>query len=879
MARWEVQLFGSLRIQRGEEVVTRFRTRATESVFAYLALHLGKEVPRSQLIAIAWPDADEESGRRNLRTALSDLRQRLGAAAVRADRVTAWLEPTAFDVDVERFLATRDPRDCPGRLLEGFTDAWILPFSIEVDDAYARAVIARMEVASVEEAEALAAECLRREPGRLDVRAKLRDLGLGAETRAGPSATSSFIGRERELAEILELVASHRLVTLTGLGGSGKTRLAGEIWSRRTPEAWFVPLADINDGTQVAEAARTRLRLPMSTQRTALEQVVHGLESSDGLLVLDNFEHVISGKDTVSRLLQGCPNLHVLVTSQVPLGLPEEIEYPVGPLALVGSPGEPHSDAVLLFEARAKAVCPSFSLSGENLADVRHLCGKLDGFPLALEIAAAKSRVFTPGEMVVQLEDRFAFLTKGGERQHAKHGSLRTALDWSFERLADAEQTLLTELTVFRGGFTLKAVADVTSQPRPDTLIDNLLVHSWIERVPASHPQRFRMLESIREFCSELLPPRRREELSRAHAAHYLHLARSCFDEAFQAAEPEVHRLVDLEIHNLDAAWLWLRSHDPQGNLNLIVYLNWHSVLRGQVQVAEARIKEALAQVAREDADLLSDAYRCCGNFLTFQGRFMDARPWFERSEAAARERNDAFNEGLACLQLAWLHAEFGEFQAAEERVSRAISLQALTENANWIGSAYCVATLIANRRGDVKRAQELGEISLAYCRMGGYPWGLASVLNELAYANRVAGDLDLALAQESESIAIKRRHYAPRSLALSLAGQAGILLDLGRVHEAKESLQEALTLLLSLGDTASMPSIYEVASKLAGHLGDRVLYEQAQMVEGCLRLSVGTRAFSSVASSSRPAPFGSANHSGLEPAVLDSCIQAILAL
>jgi predicted ATPase len=275
------------------------------------------------------------------------------------------------------------------------------------------------------------------------------------------------VGRERELRELDTLLTSHRLITLTGLGGSGKTRLAAELWKRHQPDAWFISLSDLNDPSSIPEAIRQGLRLPSSANRPALEHVADELGSEQGILILDNFEHLINGSPLVGELLKRCHKLRIVVTSQLVLGLPDEVEYAVGPLGLATLGSGTLSESMVLFEERCRAVVPSFSVTNENLQSVEELCRRLDGFPLALEIAAAKSRVFAPSEMLAQLEDRFTFLTRRHADQHNRHRSLHTALDWSFDRLSEPDQQLLTELSVFRGGFTLDAVGRICEGSTP----------------------------------------------------------------------------------------------------------------------------------------------------------------------------------------------------------------------------------------------------------------------------------------------------------------------------------------------------------------------------------------------------------------------------
>ncbi len=832
---WQVQLFGGLRLTRGEQVITRFRTRATDSVFAYLALHLGKPILRDKLIDLIWPDAEEESGRQNLRTALTSIRQVLGPEAIEATRMTVRLMPEHVTTDVEAFRKSKDPRLCQGRLLDGMHDEWILTFALDFEEEYIQAVFGAIDRLPPAEGIVLGTEALKRDPSRLDLRAKLRQLGIAPTQRAAPFVVTSFIGRERELREIDKLLESHRLVTLTGLGGSGKTRLAGELWLRNQPDAWFIPLADLNDARDIPEAIREGLRLPSSPTRSALEQVTAELGQEDGLLILDNFEHVISGASVVNYLLAQCPNLRIVATSQLILGQAGEVEFPVGPLGLSTLGTGTLSESMVLFEERARAVLPSFSVTNDNLDAVEELCKRLDGFPLALEIAAAKSRVFAPAEMLAQLEDRFDFLSGNKERYSKRHGSLRTALDWSFDRLSEADQLLLTQLSIFRGGFTLDAAMKVCQSDADHRIggqIETLLVHSWLERLSGSEQTRFRLLESIREYGSELLPPRQREALEEAHANYYLNLAIACANASFTPAEPGMHRLAEADIHNLDAAWAWIRIHEAEKALHFVQGLNWYWILKGQAAIGESRVEGALNGISEEPRLALGNAYHGYGNFLLFQGRFQESEPWFLKGYEVASAIGDELLQGLALCQIAQVHAQLGQHQLARQVANESLSYLVKSGNDNWIGAGYVILALTENRSGDAERAREMGIQAVKYCRKGGYPWGLASALNELAMACHLAQDLSAALEFQAESIAIKRESRAPRSLALSLADQSATLLAVGEVDQAASAIKESVHILVSLGDTSGYPRLYGTAGEIFLVRGD---HEMAAVALGAM--------------------------------------------
>lgn len=820
MGEWEVRLFGGLRVARPGGRAVKFRTRATEAVFAYLALHPGVEIPRETLASLTWPDADSESARRSLRSALSSLRQTLGERCFEADRRTVRMVPEFFSIDVSAFRDSHCPSLYTGRLLEGLDWPWVIQASVELEESYFRGVIEQLDARPVAEALQLASAALERDPSRLDLRAKLRELDGSQPALDAPFAATTFVGREREVGEVRRLLERNRLITLTGPGGCGKSRLAGEIWRRLQPESWFVPLADVRDPLAVGEEIRLALRVPGSPSRPAIDQAAFALGDVSGVLVLDNFEQVLEARADVQRLLVACPNLRLLVTSQVLLGIPHELEYPVGPLALEPSGGQSLPDSQQLFVERAKAVNPSFVLNERNAKTIALLCERLDGYALALEIAAAKSRVMTPQEMLEELRDRFAFLTRGSPGL-CRHRSLRTALDWSFERLPVEAQDLLSELTVFRGSFNLKTVVAVCGRPSALATIQLLAAHAWIERASTEQPTRFRLLESVREYASELLPPKRMGELAASHASHFLKLADRCIEATFTADEPEIQRQVESDLHNLDAAWEWLCQNDPEGALRLVSGLNWFWTLRGLWSLAEERMRHAIELVDKTPRPLLNHGYQILGNVLLFQGRLQEALHWYQDALETAEAIDHTLFRGHALIQLAQVHAELGEYEVATHEVKAGIHELLQDGNPNWIGAGYVIGCLVANRRGDALDGIEMGLLAVEFCRKGGYRWGLASALNELAMAYHLVGNFEGSLRRQEEAIAIKRTLQTPRSLALSLADAAATEFALGKLGECRSRLAECMGILGNLQGKAMFPSVYLTAARLFDLEGD----------------------------------------------------------
>ncbi|MFD5544147.1 BTAD domain-containing putative transcriptional regulator, partial [Streptomyces sp. NPDC127079] len=387
--------------------------------------------------------------------------------------------------------------------------------------------------------------------------------GTGPERPRLPVQLTRFVGREPELTRIAALLADARLITLTGPGGAGKTRLAIEA-AQHHPAACLVELAPLTDGARIPYAVlaalgvREGLRTPAAD---TTDRLLAALEDRELLLVLDNCEHLVAqAAEVVSLLLAVCPGVRVLATSRESLGITGEILVPVPPL-----PPEP---AVRLFLDRARAVRPGF----DGHARVPGICAALDGLPLAIELAAARLRTLTPDELADRLDDRFRLLSRGDRAKAPRHRTLRAVVEWSWDLLDEEERELARRLTVFSGGATLAAVEAVCGLPYPEDVLASLVEKSFVEVSEG----RYRMLETIRAFAAE--EPR---DLGDAHAAYFLRLAEEAEPHLRGGGQLRWLARLAAEHGNLDAALGHLVRHDTDGALRLMGPLSWFWRLRG----------------------------------------------------------------------------------------------------------------------------------------------------------------------------------------------------------------------------------------------------------------------------------------------------------
>lgn len=402
-------------------------------------------------------------------------------------------------------------------------------------------------LAAFHRARAVLDEELGIEPGaelqRLEIAILRQEVPLTGPQRGRdnlPAPVTSFVGRESELAVVARGLGSDRLVTLTGLGGIGKTRLAVEAARRAVLDfpdgVFFVDLAPLADGALVFGHVASAFDITDTAQVSASEQLGHRLRDMDILLVLDNCEHVrATVAELATRLLATAPGLRILATSRVSLGVQGEADAPVFALRLPVDPDDPESvaesEAASLFLARARAAHPALGSDPASLAMIGRICADLEGVPLAMELAAARTKVLSLTDIAARLEDRFGFLVSSHPLVPTRHRTLRRAMDWSYELLGEDEQALLARLSVFAGGFTLEAIAGVClrgDEGRALALIEGLVDASLVVRTHDEEETRYRFLETVREYAAERLEAMGESEATRSrHAEHFDALARA----------------------------------------------------------------------------------------------------------------------------------------------------------------------------------------------------------------------------------------------------------------------------------------------------------------------------------------------------------------
>ncbi|MGD0085136.1 MAG: adenylate/guanylate cyclase domain-containing protein [Acidimicrobiales bacterium] len=592
-----------------------------------------------------------------------------------------------------------------------------------------------------------------------------------------PQQLTSFVGRETERAAVRALLEKSRLVTLTGVGGVGKSRLAIQLATDLIKgygnSVWLVELAPLSDAAMVPQAMARVLSIREEPSRPALDTVVDALRDRNLLVVLDNCEHLIAAcAEVANAALRSCPGIVILATSREPIGIEGEQVYRVPSLTMpsAGSSDAAQdllaSEAVRLFVGRATAQDPTFVLDEANAAAVASICRRLDGIPLALELAAARLRAMSVTEIAEHLGDRFRLLTVGSRTALPRQQTLQTLIDWSYRLLSDRERTVLARLSVFAGGFDLRAAEEVAGAADVEafavldvvgSLVDKSLVQA--EALPTGKT-RYRLLETIREYAAARLAATGAEErdgsadrqiaVSRVngggdasgtgvpdpfgarwrHATYYLSLVEDLAPSLRTVSQLEALDRLDPEIDNVRAALETLRAHDSGGMLRLLVALGWYWVLRGHLHESSKWYELAPIDNQDLDPDLRATLTTVSALAQVWDGALdVGSRTLSDLAQLAPQCRNRARWEG-------WALALAADAAADERGVDRPIVREAIERMRlcadSWeVGAALTILGELERESGQVHTAERLyREARQLFERDGDRLWLIITDLN-----------------------------------------------------------------------------------------------------------------------------------------------------
>jgi predicted ATPase/DNA-binding CsgD family transcriptional regulator len=621
-----------------------------------------------------------------------------------------------------------------------------------------------------------------------------------------PVPLTRLVGREREIPEACALlVEPHvRLLTLTGPGGVGKTRLAiavaGAVAGKFADGISFVSLAALRDHTLVVPTVVAALELTEGS-REPIDRLLEHFAERDALLVIDNFEQVLDAAPLVGTLLEGCPGLTITVTSRAPLRLAGEHEYLVQPMHVPDVDQLPKLDqleqveAVALFVQRAREARADFRLTDENAQPVAEICRQLDGLPLAIELAAARVKLLSPHDLAARLDRRLSLLTAGRHNVPDRQQTMRDTIAWSYALLAPDEQRLFRQLAIFAGGWTLEtaeAVCDTDLDPLAGlaALVDHNLVHRGDD---AGGATRYGMLETIREFGLEQLDASVERDLTRRrHQAFFVALAERSAREIHGPRQKAWLDQLEAEHNNLRAALQYALDHDPVSALRLAgaLYRFWFS--HGHLIEGVQWLRSALARSADHADGARATALAAAGGLLRELGEFDPAVRHLDEAISSYRALGDPAGLVFALFQLASVWMYQGESARARPLLENGLGLA--RQIGDRTGEALHLGTL-AFMDADLPRCEQ----SLALRRELGEPRAIAMALGHLGNTALLAGDYARADAALREGLALARQIEDRWTIWFLLGIFGFVVLDQGDAVLARESFVEVLDLDRSL--------------------------------------------------------------------------------
>ena len=617
-----------------------------------------------------------------------------------------------------------------------------------------------------------------------------------------PVQLNSFVGREREIGEIKDILGTSRLVTLTSMGGTGKTRLslqvAADVMENYPDGVWFVELAPLADARLAPQAVASVLGVKEEAGRPVLEALEKYVKNRRLLLVLDNCEHLVQAcAELAKKLLKAGHGLHILASSREYLHVAGEMNYPVPPLAVPAACTAANEaidlealtqyEAVRLFTDRATAIQPAFQVTAKNAAAVADICRRLDGIPLAIELAAARVGALSVENIAARLSDRFSLLTGGDNTASLRQKTLRASIDWSYDLLSPPERTLLQRLAVFAGGWTLEAAEAVGAgsgkdQPAVLDLLIQLVEKSLVTMEAGG--ERYHLLDTVREYALERLRESGEENAVRTHHLdYYLAFAEKARPELAGPEQGVWLAWLDVERENLLVAHTWAGSA-PEGailGLRLTRALKPYWINRGLLGLGLSVTLVALGRKGAESSIELCGGLFDAGQINFVMGRNAEAEMYLKESLAIAKKLRDP----------------------------------------RWIAAALQPLGMVYLVQGDKAAAREHFEEALMRVRTLGRKREIAAALIVLAQLLRMEGELDTAERHYAESLELARELQDRETIAIGFLNLAMVSIERGNGDQAAPMLSDALAITKEIGSKRLGQSAFDVAAGLAASLGD----------------------------------------------------------
>jgi predicted ATPase/class 3 adenylate cyclase/Flp pilus assembly protein TadD len=643
-----------------------------------------------------------------------------------------------------------------------------------------------------------------------------------------PASSTKFVGRENEIHEALERLSETRLLTLTGSGGCGKTRLSMEIAFQqieRLPDGvWFIELAPLSSAALVARSVAQVLKINDRPGKNVTDTLAEEIGMGRMLLILDNCEHVLRAcSELCDCLLEACPNLKVLASSREPLGVRGEMTYRVPSLSIpdprrVTTPEDLlQCESVALFLDRVRMLNSDFSLTPEVVAPIAQICHRLDGIPLALELAAARTRSLPVAEIATRLDNRFRLLTGGSRSALPRQQTLRALIDWSYELLNEAERTLLCRFAVFAGGWRIDAAQAVCTTSDMNALemqdrLTSLVEKSLVLQEERGGQLRYRLLETVRQYGLDRLMERGEGILIREqHRDYFLRHVQQCASLLLGSLQAAGLERLELEHDNIRRALEWSLG-EPEGadkSLRFVGNLWRFWMMHGHLNEGRSLLSEALEQPGgKPKSTHRASALNGAGVLAWSQADYVEAHHFLEQSLTMRRDVGDREGVAQSLNNLGLVYMEQGEYATARTLYEEALEIRRDIEDENGIHISLNNLGNLAYFLGDYDTAERYYQESLSIRRKIGDRQNMSHSLFNLGLVMEQKGDVEQAQRLHEESLALRRELDDPQSIAYSLNSLAGLSLLQRDMSAAEAYLAESHNLFVSLGDKRGLVQV-----------------------------------------------------------------------
>ena len=672
-----------------------------------------------------------------------------------------------------------------------------------------------------------------------------------------PLQVNRFIGREREMTAVRGLLATTRLLTLTGAGGSGKTRLALQVATDLLEEfahgVWWVELAALSDPLLVPQAVASAVGIPERAGCTVTEALSDALRPKHLLLVLDNCEHLLAAcVQLIDTLLRTCSQLRVLATSREALTITGETIWLVLPLRVPDTYQPPPIEGLLTYEAvqlfveRARSVQPSFTLTPENASAVVQVCRRLDGMPLAIELAAARIRALSVEQIVALLDDAYRLLTGGSRSALPRQQTLRAAMDWSYNLLSAHEQAFFRRLSVFAGSFSLEAAEAICAGEPGEAydvlaVLSSLIDKSLVLMEQRSNEARYRLLETIRQYGHDKLQEfAEAAQVRRTHRDWYARLAEQAESGTLEARQESVFDRLEAEHENLRVAIGWSLEHqeaEMAAQICAAIHRFW--LFRGYMSEGRRFLERALSGFSEQTA-VRAKALNMAATLASLQDDYQRARTLAEESLQLSRELALSKQTGYALYILGRLARIEGNYASAVTSFEESLALFRELGQKQDMALVLSGLGLAVMYLGEYERATALCEESLALSRELGEPHAIASWLTNLGMVWLSRGDAQRAKALCEESLAMRRALLYKGGIAHTLTVLGRIALDQGEYERSTACYQESLTLRQQTGEKEGIATALEGLAAVTGMQGQAVRAARLSGAASSLRTLLG---------------------------------------